>query len=251
MTIMELNDLTKLGFNKNEAKVYLSLIKFGKADAHQIINDTKFHKNIVYDNLEKLIDKGLVTYIIENNKKVFQIASPNMLVQFFEEQEKEILSKKKQATLLSNEIKKLQTKTKEKQEAIIYRGVKGIKAFYNETLNQSDKELLVFGAPQESVEIMGEFFWANYELKRAKIKLKAKMIFNPSIKEYGKTLKTKYTKIKYFDKDFEPLTETHIQGNRVAIMVWTEEPFLFLIEDKNVAESYKKFFQDMWKTAKP
>ena len=72
--------LIKLGFNKNEAKVYLALIEFGKADAGQIIAETKFHKNIVYDNLDKLIDKGLVSFIIENKKKIFQIASSNSLI---------------------------------------------------------------------------------------------------------------------------------------------------------------------------
>jgi hypothetical protein len=34
-------------------------------------------------------------------------------------------------------------------------------------------------------------------------------------------------------------------------MVWTEEPFLFLIQSKEVADSYKKFFEEMWKQAKP
>jgi len=87
---MEYHELIKLGFNKNEAIVYLSLIKFKKADALQIIKDTKFHKNIVYDNLEKLIDKGLVTFVMENSKKSFQLAPSNMLIQFFEEQEEEI-----------------------------------------------------------------------------------------------------------------------------------------------------------------
>ena len=73
---MEMKNLVDLGFNKNEAKVYLSLIRFGKVDAKQIIKDTKFHKNIVYDNLSKLIDRGLVSFIIEGKKKIFQILYP-------------------------------------------------------------------------------------------------------------------------------------------------------------------------------
>ena len=72
-TMITLQNLTKLGLNQNEAKVYLSLLKFGKSDAHQIIKDTKFHKSIVYDNLDKLINKGLVTYIIDGKKRIFSI----------------------------------------------------------------------------------------------------------------------------------------------------------------------------------
>lgn len=246
---MEYQELIKLGFNKNEALVYLSLIKFKKADANQLIKDTKFHKNIVYDNLEKLIDKGLVTFILEEGRKSFQLAPSNMLIQFFEEQEEEIKEKKEKAIEFSKEIDKLAEKAKTVQEAQIYRGVKGIKAFYNQTLNGG--EMSVFGAPQASVDIMGELFWTSYETKRAKNKINARLIFNPSLRDYGKTLNKKVSEIRYFHQSFEPLTETHIQDDKVAIMVWTDEPFLFLIKSKEVANSYRKFFENMWKQAKP
>jgi sugar-specific transcriptional regulator TrmB len=245
---MEFQDLVKLGFNKNEAKVYLSLINFGKADAYTIIKDTKFHKNIVYDNLEKLIDKGLIAFIIEGGKRVFQLTSSDMLVDLFAKKEKIIQDNKAKALELSKEIEKLAKKQKIFQEAQIFRGIEGVKSFYSQTLKGND--FYVFGAPQSSVDIMGELFWQNYEVKRAEQKIHAKLIFNPSLKEYGKTLNSKFTEIRYFNQKFEPLTETHIQDNKVAIIVWTDEPFLFLIESKEVANSYKKFFEDMWKQAR-
>jgi sugar-specific transcriptional regulator TrmB len=248
MTTMNTKELMELGFNKNEAKVYLSLIKFKNADAHRIIQDTKFHKNIVYDNLDKLIDKGLITFIVEGNKKIFHIASPEILVDIFEEKIKETEKTKEKAKKISNEIKKIAKQSLEKQEATIYRGKQGIRAFYKETLEGTD--YVVFGAPQDSIEVMGKTFWKNYDIKRMERKVKARMIFNPSIKNYGKTIVNKLTLVKYFDKDFEPLTETNIQGDKVGIIVWTEEPILFLIKDKNVANSYLKFFEDMWKVAK-
>jgi len=249
MTIMELSGLLKLGFNRNEARVYLALIKFGKADARTLIKETKFHKNIVYDNLDKLIDKGLVSFILEGKKRIFQIASSNSLIEFFEEKEEEIKEKKKTAEDITNQISKIAKNLPSKQEATIYRGIKGIKSFYNQTLN--DKEnYVVFGAPQESIDVMGETFWRNYNLKRKAKKIKVKMIFNPSIKEYGKTLGDRYTNVRYFERDFEPSTETHIQEDKVGIIVWGENPLLFLIHDKKVAESYMKFFEKMWKVAK-
>lgn len=249
MTTMEFQELIKLGFNKNEAKVYISLIKFGKADASQIIKDTKFHKNIVYDNLEKLIDKGLATYIIEENKKVFQVASPDMLIKFFEEQEEELKGRKESAIKIAEEIRKSAKKLPFKQEAVIYRGIKGIKAFYEETLRWGI-DAYVFGAPRESVDIMGETFWKNYTIKRIDKGLKISLIFSPSLRKFGESIKDKNTIVKYFDGDFDPLTETHITGDKVAIIVWSETPVLFLIKDRYVAESYKAFFDKMWKEAK-
>ena len=248
MTTMNKEELMDIGFNKNEAIVYLSLIKFGKADAHQLIQDTKFHKNIVYENLYKLMEKGLVSYILKDGKRIFAISSPNMLVELFEEEDKRIKSKKEKAVKLAEEISLAARTIKHRQEASIYKGIRGIKSFFKETLE--GKDYVVFGAPKESVEIMGETFWRNYNLKREDKQIKVRMIFNPSIKAYGDTIKNKLTQIRYFEKEFEPLTETHIQGDKVGIIVWSEEPVLFLIQDKLVAEAYSRFFEDMWEVAK-
>lgn len=248
MTTMDIANFIRLGFNKNEARVYVSLIKFGTSDASQLIKDTKFHKNIVYDNLEKLIDKGLVDFIVEDGRKVFSVSSPDALLHYFDEQERELVEKKELAKELAKEIKSKTKEIPEKQEATISRGVKSIKSFYNASLNGGD--YFVFGAPQDSIEIMGRDFWMNHNIKRKAKKLKVRMIFNSSIRYHGEESKNKYTEIRYFDKDFEPLTEVHIQGDVVAIIVWTREPLIFKINSKIVAESYRKYFDGMWKVAK-
>jgi sugar-specific transcriptional regulator TrmB len=249
MTAMELTELLKLGFNKNEAQVYLILIKFVKADAGQIIKETHFHKNIVYDNLEKLINKGLVSYIIENKRKVFQITSSTSLIDYFENEEKKLNEKKKEAEKITKEINKIARQLPSTQEAMVFRGVRGVKNFYYEGVKQN-QDTLAFGAPQESIDIMGEIFWRNLQVKRQEKNVHAKLIFNPSIKEYGESIKNPLTEVRYFERDFEPMSETHIQGDEVGIIVWTKEPILFLIKDKLVAESYRKFFEKMWKQAR-
>lgn len=248
-TMLTVENLIKLGFNRNEAKVYLSLIKFGKTSANQLIKDTRFHKNIVYDNLDKLINKGLVTYIIEENKRVYVASSPDMLIDFIDEDMKELDQKKEIAVKLAGEIEKRIKIISYKQEASIYRGQKGIRVYHNEIIKKGNN-YLVFGAPKQSVDIMGDYFWENFQAKRMEKKIKVDMIFNLSLKYFGNKLLNKYTRIRYFDRYFEPLTQTDIHEDKVAIIVWSDVPVLFLIEDKEVAKSYKKYFYDMWKKAK-
>ena len=247
MTTMELTDFIKLGFNRNEAIVYLSLIRFRKADARQIIQDTKFHKNIVYDNLEKLIDKGLVSFIIEGGRKVFFMLKSKTISSYFEEQKEEINEKIKLAKEIEERIIKSTKNISEKQEAEIYRGIKAVKSFYNETLQSGD--YFVFGAPQESIDIMGIDFWKNYNLKKTQKNIKSYMIFNPSIKDFGEKISNKNTKVRYFNNNFEPKTEIHIQGDIVAIIVWIKEPLIFKIKNKTVSESYRKYFDFLWDLA--
>ena len=250
VTTMEMKDLLDLGLTKNETKVYLALIRFRSAAAYDLIRETKLHKKLVYENLERLIDKGLASFVIQENKKIFQITSPDMLVEYFEEQADEIEDKRKKAMRIAKDIKKTRLKLPVKQGAAVYRGIKGIKAFYRELLSFG-KDYIVFGAPEESLRIMGEHFWLNFNLKRKDKRIHARTIFNESIRAYGAKIKNKLTTVRYFEKDFEPRTETNVQHDRIAIIVWTEEPVLFLIKNKVVADSYRNFFEKMWKEAKP
>ena len=245
---MEAEKLMSLGFTQNEAKVYLVLVKYRRSDANTIIKETKLHKKLVYENLEKLIDKGLVGFVVENNKKIFSITSTKIISEIFEEKIREQEKKKKEAEKIADELDKLVKTSKTKQEAMIYRGKKGIRTFYSELL-RNKKDYVVFGAPRKSINIMDEVFWRNFNSKRIDKKIKVRLLFNESIRKYGDSLKDKYTEVKYFEKEFEPLTETNIQGNKVGIIVWTEEPFVFFIMDKEVAKSYKEYFERMWKVS--
>lgn len=87
-TLLSIPQLIELGFNQNEAKVYLSIIKFNESDANRIIKDTKFHKNIVYDNLEKLINKGLITYIQKDKKRIYKLEHSQNLIVFFQKKKR-------------------------------------------------------------------------------------------------------------------------------------------------------------------
>jgi len=246
---MKVADLQELGFNKNEALVYLSLARFGSADAHQLIKETQCHKNIIYDNLDKLMHKGLVTFIVADGRRVFTLAAADTIVHFFEEQEQALAQKKVKAQQLAKQINAMRHTAPNSAQATIYTGVHGVRTYFSETLHGSD--YVVFGGPKESVDIMGVTFWENHNVKRVQHNVKARMIFNPSLKEYGKSLLNKHTQLRYFEGNFEPLTETHVQDDNVAIIVWTTQPLLFLIKDKNVAHAYLQFFENMWTQAKP
>ncbi len=156
---------------------------------------------------------------------------------------------KKNAIIVSQEIQTIVRKFPIIQKATIYQGIQAIRTYHAQVI-ASKKSMCIFGAPKQSVDIMGETFWKNFDKKRVENKIEARMIFNNSLRYFAKKLPKKYTYIRYFDKEFEPLTQTDIHGDNVAIIVWTEEPFIFLIQDTNVAHSYLQYFENMWKQAK-
>ncbi|HIH10713.1 TPA: hypothetical protein HA241_00820 [Candidatus Woesearchaeota archaeon] len=241
--------LFKLGLNRNEARVYLTLLRSGSSSAGRLIKTTEFHRNIVYDNLEKLIDRGLVSFVLEGKKKIFTINNPNALLDMLEKEQEKLTERKTLAMELKKEITLIQSTQQEEQQATIFRGIRGIKALFMNTL-QEGKDYYVFGAPKESLTIMGDTFWENYNLKRSHQKMIVKMIFNDDLREWSQTIKSRLTQIRFLPQKFDSLSETMIYGSNVAIIIWTEKPIATLIKDKNLAESYKQYFQILWKEAK-
>jgi len=41
-----------------------------------------------------------------------------------------------------------------------------------------------------------------------------------------------------------------IVGNKVATMIWSENPIAFVIESEKVSKSYRNFFNELWMKAR-
>ena len=61
--------LEEIGFSKNEAKIYLVLLRLGMSPISEITEKTGIHRRNVYDSIERLAEKGLVGSIANENKK--------------------------------------------------------------------------------------------------------------------------------------------------------------------------------------
>ena len=82
--------LKKIGLTENEIKIYLDLLKSGSSTAYEISKRINIYRVHVYDKLEQLINKGLVTYIYKSSKKHFQATNPSKIKDHLEEKKKEI-----------------------------------------------------------------------------------------------------------------------------------------------------------------
>ncbi len=58
--------LGELGFEQREAQIYTTLIRDGELPALQLARKLKIDRTTVYDILERLIAKGIVSTIIKN-----------------------------------------------------------------------------------------------------------------------------------------------------------------------------------------
>ncbi len=245
--------LEKSGLSRNEAKVYLSLLDLGLTSSKAIIEKTKLHRQLVYDALNILIEKGLVSFSIQSNRKYFKALNPKNFLNFFEKKEQKVKKEKEEFQKILPELIKKRERIGEKQETTVYLGNKGIKSLLCDMLNQND-EILTIGAS----EIKAEAF--RYHLKfnlplfhkiRKKKKIPYKILLSEDLKERAKELdKLKYTQAKILKKEFTSNSSTNIYGNKVSIILWGSQPFGVLIKSKEISESQRKHFYLLWKIAK-
>ena len=232
-------DLARLGFTKNESKIYLELLSSPHQTAGQISKKIGINRRSVYDSIARLLEKGYLGYNISSNKKFFFSVSPRAIKENIKEMEE----------IADDLLPKLENlPEKEEGNVVVYRGRKGIRNILNLVLES--KEYMSLGTT-EQFPIMMKHDFEVFQRKKKELKIKTRTILSKSIKnsEFIGISKPS-TSFRFLSDNLSGPTSTFIFNNRVAIFIWDEPLFCILIESKNVYDSYGQYFEEMWKVAK-
>lgn len=246
---MKENILKKIGLTDAETKVFLELIKIDSASASELSKKVNIYRTNVYDILESLIQKGLVSYIIRENKKYFAASKPQKLLDYLKEKEEKLKEQEAQVIKLISLLAKLKTTKKEELKAEIYRGKEGLKTLLNDILN-SENNYFCFGYSAVSQKIIPEYFKL-WHKKRIKGKIK-RMILTKEQMRNSTAVKLPLTKVKYLQDEFNTPISTMIYGDKVWVLIPTDQNdhISLLIESYKLAQSLLNYFHQLWKVAK-
>src|SRR3989338_117689 len=117
---MDTEVLEKIGLRKKEANSYLALLKLKSATVTQISQEARIDRTQTYDILEKLIDKGLCSFVIKNNVKYYSPSNPEQILIDFKEKQKELNN-------LMPQLLSLFQQPVEKVSVEIFKGKEGVK----------------------------------------------------------------------------------------------------------------------------
>lgn len=222
------------GLTDNEVKVYLALVNNGANLAGRISRLTGLHRRTVYDITEMLIQKGLIGYMLKNNRRIFSATNPNKLLENLQEKEALLLP-------IVHELKQKLDEKKEKEETLFYKGKQALKNIFEDQLNS--KEILILGANSQAYNTL-QFYFKWYDQKRKKNKIKTRIITHDK-----KIKRIPLAEIRYIEEKYSNPLAINIYKDKVAIILWAKEPIAILIKNKEIADSYKLYFELMWKTA--
>src|SRR3989344_348993 len=233
-------DLEKLDFSINESKVYLILLKLGPNMAGRVSKEANLDRTSVYNALKSLLQRGIVSYAVEANRKVFKAENPDKILDYYKE--KEEISKS-----ITLKLKQFYNKKNEKSNLTLYQNFKGLKTVFQDILISCKKgdEYLVIGSEGQFSEKM-PYYSPLFRKFKEKNKIKTRMLIrSDTIKKRGKL-----TEYRIIPSDIKSPATINIFDGKVAIFIWDEKPEAILIKNKDISESFKNYFNFMWKNAK-
>lgn len=233
--------LREVGLTKTETRIYLTLLEEGPSLAGVLSRKSGIHRRSVYDALERLIEKGLVSYIKTNNRKYFEAVNPKKIIHILDEKREAL-----KAVLPELEMK--YNFVKERRETLFFRGKSGIKSLFDDQI-EVGKPVFVIGASMKAVDLLKSYF-QRYDRLRKENKIKVKAIFSEDLKGSNYIKNIPLAEIRFLPKHLLKNVATNVYGDRVAIIVIQHEPIAILIKDKAIAECYKNYFDLIWGLAK-
>tara|TARA_Y100000310_G_scaffold79315_1_gene76039 strand:+ start:1407 stop:2174 length:768 start_codon:yes stop_codon:yes gene_type:complete len=250
---MDISVIQEAGLTEGESKVYLALLELGPSTTGPIVEKSGVAKSIIYQLLDKLIQKGLASYITKDKTKYYQAAEPTKLIDFIEEREKLLLEKKMKVEELLPLLISKQQEAKP-SEAKIFEGFQGMITVHDHTYNKLKRgeEYFFLGISPEQPKHF-HAYWQRDHIKRVKAGIKCKLLFHP--KTNKKILKNRNS-YKHCDARYLPIaidTPAWFMGyNDIAVIGFpSSKPITLEINNKEIADSFKAYFDEFWKKTKP
>jgi len=234
--IMEI--LEEIGLTPGEVKVYLALLELGSSSAGDIIDKSRLQNSVVHFCLNRLKEKGLVSYIKKGRKRIYTAADPENLLILLEDRKKALKE-------VLPQLKVKQKLAETKQTAEVFEGTKGLINMYNQLIADAKKgdEYLFFSADIEEKNEEIQNFYRKYDAKRKAKGLIVKGIAPRKLRPWieGRPMKVKYIEL--------PIANIAIFKDRVVFINWGEIPSGVIMTSKQISDKMRSFFNSLWKTA--
>lgn len=233
--------LESIGLHKNEVSIYLDLIMAGRSSAMDISKRTKIHRPNVYDTLEKLIEKGMVTQNMRDNRKVFYPIEPKDLIHFLKQKEYDLQK-------IIPKIESLKSTPHELRKVTLAEGMPALRSNISHLL-EFEKPIFILGMPKEEIDLFGGFI-IDFHNQRIDKNLPLKIIYNGGFsKRVADLNKMSNTCARYLPSSYNSEITTFICGNKVILVLWKPPLSMILLECESVVKAYLQGFELIWESA--
>lgn len=246
---MDSTILKEIGMTDNEIKVYLAMLEEDENLASAIAEKTKINRSLMYTILNNLIEKGMVSYVIKENRKYFRATDPEKILNVLKEKEDLIKKQEEEIKKIIPDLRRLKLPKKEEIKVEIYMGKEGNKTLLDDIFRVG-KDYICLGYSGLSLGIV-PYYFIHWHKKRVKLGIKRKIITKEQMRG-KKQMLFGLTTAKYVPDEYNIPISTMIYGDKVWIMLpaGKGDQTSILIESERIANSYRNYFNLLWKIAR-
>lgn len=246
---MELiEELGKLDLSKRQAKVYLALLQLGAASAIELAKNTGYKHPTVYDVLDSLKERNLVTESYAGSKRRFTPEDPGN----FQEQ---IARKQRTLDAVLPSLHELYIAGPRRPVIRFYQGAEGFHQVNEELLNVKAKEYFYFGSVREMFDTSGEEYLKEYTRRRIERGIWSNSIRNrpsESAAAYMQPGGRNLRRVRYLPRPIaENVAELFLYDGKIAVHSTLKENYAVTIESRELFILLKTIWDCLWAVSLP
>jgi sugar-specific transcriptional regulator TrmB len=240
--------LEEMDFTKGEIKVYEALLELGETTIGPISTKSRITPAKTYPILDKLLRKGLVAKVRKDKTLYFSANNPDRLLTYLDDKKNDIENKKKQ---IEKELPRLKSLHFEQApDTRVLQGLGGLQTFYeehNRLLLAGKKVFKVFSFEDDWKREEVKRFIQKEDMIRGESGIEVRVIANEKIKKYIDKKEYSLVNIRFTKQDIP--VGTVVSATQIALMTWKDEPLIIVIDSKEIAQAYERFFDSLWQQA--
>lgn len=239
--------LEQFGLNEKEANVYLAALELGSAPVQKIAQKAGLKRPTAYVIIRGLIEKGLMSSYTEGKKQMFAAEPPERLHKFLESQKRSIEEKKNELEKILPDLKSLHNISEGKPVVRFFEGKEGLLSMSDEFLGSGETKAVMF-YPEDLVQKY--FAPALREMARERRKkqgIEARSIYTSEENILEDTELS--TRKKIPSQKFPLNCDITVYGNKVRIVSMGDRLMGIVIDDKNIADTFRTIFNLSWEAA--
>ena len=245
--------LEELGLTNSEIKVYLALLRLGESTSGPIVDEAGVAVSKVYTVLEKLVKKGLAGHSFKKETKYFFASPPSRLLDYLREKEDRLKKQKEELTSTIKELNFLAGSAIRKETVQLFEGLRGIQTARERSLNLMSKgdEMWIIGISKTPYEGNMVAYFEDFHKRRTAKGIKCKYLYNEYAKEIAESsAKYPHSEVRVMPKGMVTHTWIEIYANTVTIGINRRKAMSIVIDDAEIAESFRVYAELLWSTAK-
>jgi len=241
--MMNKEALKELGLTNNEVEVYLTLLRKGSISVNEIAEKSGLHRQAVYDALDRLLEKGFANYVIKSNKKHFQGINPEKILGYLKEKENKFRS-------ILPDLLNLTELPREDTFVEFYKGKDVVRTVYRDIIKEFEKqkgEVVISGVEEQKFMEEDKIALQQHLKRLQKLNCKERILIKERDTTFVEGPQTEYRWIS--EESFNP-TPIYVYNDKLTIIIWGNPNHAIIIENKNLADSYRKQFNLLWNISK-